>query len=186
MFGMHPNAEIGYLTAQTDTIFATILEVQGGSGGAGGSSEDAVKGIMDDYRARTPEAFNMIVMEEKAKEKSPFVVVCLQECERMNVLLKVIKTSLTDLDMGLSGALNMTEQMENLALCLQYNKVPPDWEKVAYYSKKSLILWFADLIERVKQFADWSKELVTPDSLCISYLFNPMSFLTAIMQFTAR
>lgn len=32
---------------------------------------------MDDYRARTPEAFNMIVMEEKAKEKSPFVVVCL-------------------------------------------------------------------------------------------------------------
>lgn len=76
--------------------------------------------------------------------------------------------------------------MENLALCLQYNKVPPDWEKVAYYSKKSLILWFADLIERVKQFSDWSKELITPDSLCISYLFNPMSFLTAIMQFTAR
>lgn len=25
-----------------------------------------------------------------------------------------------------------------------------------------------------------------PVSLCISYLFNPMSFLTAIMQFTAR
>ena len=26
----------------------------------------------------------------------------------------------------------------------------------------------------------------TPKSLCISYLFNPMSFLTAIMQATAR
>jgi dynein heavy chain, axonemal len=25
-----------------------------------------------------------------------------------------------------------------------------------------------------------------PKSLCISYLFNPMSFLTAIMQLTAR
>ena len=26
----------------------------------------------------------------------------------------------------------------------------------------------------------------TPKSLCIAYLFNPMSFLTAIMQKTAR
>lgn len=28
--------------------------------------------------------------------------------------------------------------------------------------------------------------MVTPISLCIAYLFNPMSFLTAIMQNTAR
>ena len=28
--------------------------------------------------------------------------------------------------------------------------------------------------------------MTTPKSLCISYLFNPMSFLTAIMQATAR
>lgn len=28
--------------------------------------------------------------------------------------------------------------------------------------------------------------MVTPKSLCISFLFNPMSFLTAIMQSTAR
>lgn len=28
--------------------------------------------------------------------------------------------------------------------------------------------------------------MITPKSLCISYLFNPMSFLTAIMQYTAR
>lgn len=27
MFGMHPNAEIGYLTAQCDTLFSTILDV---------------------------------------------------------------------------------------------------------------------------------------------------------------
>lgn len=62
--------------------------------------------------------FNMIAIEEKAKDKHPFIVVCLQECSRMNILLKAIKTSLTDLDMGLAGALNMTEQMETLAQCL--------------------------------------------------------------------
>lgn len=26
----------------------------------------------------------------------------------------------------------------------------------------------------------------TPKSLCIAYLFNPMSFITAVMQFIAR
>lgn len=67
---------------------------------------------MDDLRNRTPDYFNMINMEEKAKDKTPFLVVCLQECERMNGLLKVIKDTLTDLDMGLSGALNMTDSME--------------------------------------------------------------------------
>lgn len=33
LFGMHPNAEIGYLTIMCDTLFSTIQEVQGGSGG---------------------------------------------------------------------------------------------------------------------------------------------------------
>jgi len=33
MFGLHPNAEIGYLTAQGETLFFTILQCSGGSGG---------------------------------------------------------------------------------------------------------------------------------------------------------
>lgn len=40
MFGMHPNAEIGYLTLQCETLFDTILEVEGGSGGGGGGNKD--------------------------------------------------------------------------------------------------------------------------------------------------
>ena len=40
MFGMHPNAEIGYLTAQCETLFDTILSIQGGSGKGGGSADD--------------------------------------------------------------------------------------------------------------------------------------------------
>lgn len=42
------------------------------------------------------------------------------------------------------------------------------------------------MIERNLQLQEWCKELITPFSLCISYLFNPMSYLTAIMQYTAR
>jgi len=57
----------------------------------------------------------MIELRAKAKERTPFVVVCLQECERMNFLTFTIRSSLEDLDAGMKGQLNMTENMEMLA-----------------------------------------------------------------------
>lgn len=66
----------------------------------------------------------------------------------MNTLLSTIKTTLEDLRLGLTGALNMTDSMENLQKSLMFNKVFSAWEAKAYPSKKSLINWFADLIDR--------------------------------------
>lgn len=43
MFGLHPNAEIGYLTALGETLFATILSVSGG-GSSGAGAESGIKG----------------------------------------------------------------------------------------------------------------------------------------------
>jgi dynein heavy chain len=104
----------------------------------------------------------------------------------MNILLNEIRRSLIELQMGLSGALNITEQMEILSNTLSMNRVPKIWEEVAYWSKKNLGSWFLDLLERVKQLDGWSDSLVLPKSLWISGLFNPMSFLTSVMQITAR
>jgi len=36
IFGLHANAEIGYLSKESIKLFQTILEVQGGGGGGGG------------------------------------------------------------------------------------------------------------------------------------------------------
>lgn len=60
----------------------------------------------------------------------------------MNILLAEIKKSLEDLRLGLTGALNVTDAMEGLARSLEFNKVPGNWEKIAYFSKKSLGPWF--------------------------------------------
>jgi len=40
MFGLHSNAEIGYLTTMGETLFSTILQCTGGSGGGGGKGKD--------------------------------------------------------------------------------------------------------------------------------------------------
>ena len=66
----------------------------------------------------------------------------------MNGLLSEIRSSLEDLRLGLTGALNMTDSMENFQRSLSFNRVPASWEKIAYFSKKLLGAWFNDLIER--------------------------------------
>lgn len=67
----------------------------------------------------------------------------------MNTLLSTVRTSLHELEAGQKGELNMTEAMEELQTALSINKVHDSWEKFAYFSKKSLTEWFADLLFRV-------------------------------------
>jgi len=188
MFGLHPNAEIGYLTQQSDTIFSQILQITGGgsSGGGGKKKEDTVKEYIKKFLDELPPDFVMMDIAARAKEKTPYNIVCLQECERMNILLGEIRRSLNELDAGLKGQLNITDAMEGLSNALSINKVFEQWEKYAYYSKKALSEWFTDLLQRVQQLVVWSSDLETPKTLWIAGLFNPMSFLTAIMQVTAR
>jgi dynein heavy chain len=120
MFGLHPNAEIGYLTNQSETLFETIQSVSGG--GSGGAGDDTkVKTMIANFLGTCPADFNMFEVNSKAKTKTPYVVVCLQECERMNILLTEIRTSLNDLDAGLRGALNITDAMETLSGKLNLN-----------------------------------------------------------------
>lgn len=62
MFGLHANAEIGYLTVETTVLFQTILEVSGGGGGGegGGSADDSNMALVDLYIERTPPNLDMI------------------------------------------------------------------------------------------------------------------------------
>ncbi len=79
MFGMHPNAEIGYLTAQCEQLFNTILEVKGGGSSGGSKKEDGVMSILQSIRSKATTEYNMLIIEERIKgeTKTPFQVVCL-------------------------------------------------------------------------------------------------------------
>ena len=43
----------------------------------------------------------MVELSGKAQERTPYVVVALQECERMNNLTQEIRRSLKEVDLGL-------------------------------------------------------------------------------------
>lgn len=104
----------------------------------------------------------------------------------MNILTETIKQTLEDLDAGLKGSLNITDEMEKLGNSIFINQQPEIWVKYAYFSNKNLAVWYDDLMLRIKQLEQYSEDLIAPKSIWISGLFNPMSYITAIMQVTAR
>lgn len=216
VYGLHPNAEIGYLVAAADRLFAAIqrfepLTTSGSSpsigepnsappsGSAGPNVTSArVVTVVESLLERLPAEFELETLQARAAplltlDHSPYAVVALQEAARMNVLVSEVRTSLSDLLKGLSGALSMTEAMDDLVAALTANQVPGrdplhrcSWERVAWSSRKPLGSWFTDFLARTASLATWVAEFELPYSVWLAGLFNPTAFLTAIKQCTAR
>ena len=127
LYGLHTNAEIGFLTTNAENLFKTVFELQPrefeARASSGLSRDDKVKSIVDDILEKMPDQFNGEELMGKCEELTPFIVVCLQECERMNNLTKEMKRSLKELDMGLRGDLTITSDMEDLSTDLFLDQV---------------------------------------------------------------
>lgn len=190
LYGLNPNAEIGFLTSVSEHLFRTVLELQpresASSAGAPILKEDAVRMIIEDLSDKVPDEFNITEMMVRVEERTPFIVVAFQECERMNILMREIRRSLRELHLGLKGELTVTAEMEILQEDLFYDRIPDYWERLAYPSCLGLQCWLADLMLRFKELEQWSSDFVLPSSVWLGGFFNPQSFLTAIMQQTAR
>jgi len=186
LFGLHNNAEIGFLLTSADALFKTIIDISGGADAGAGSGEDLLGGQIEKLLELLPDDFDFITLDQRAVERTPYQCVILQEVERMNLLVGEIRRSLMELQLGLAGALNMSDAMDGLATALNVNRVPANWSKVAYPSLKTLAGWYADILSRCEQLKAWSDSLDTPISVWISGLFNPMAYITAVLQTTAR
>ena len=116
---------------------------------------ERVKRLLDVITEKLPDLFPMGELEERTSdERSPYVGVFLQECERMNMLLFELKRSLGELDMGLKGDLSITEAMEALMNALYDDRVPASWAAKAYPSLRALGPWLYNLLERQRQLVE--------------------------------
>lgn len=122
----------------------------------------------------------------KAEDKTPYTVVALQECERMNILTREMRNTLKQLNLGLRGELTITNEMESLQDALYLDQIPAGWTKLAYPSLFPLGMWYNDLLQRIKDLEIWTADFQLPRAVWLGGLFNPQSFLTAIMQTSAR
>ncbi|XP_054565087.1 dynein axonemal heavy chain 9 [Eptesicus fuscus] len=190
LYGLHPNAEIGFLTQTSEKLFRTVLELQPRDShvgdGVAATREEKVKALLEEILERVTDEFNISELMARVEERTPYIVVALQECERMNTLTGEIRRSLRELHLGLKGELTMTSDMENLENNLYLDTVPEPWARRAYPSTAGLAVWFLDLLSRIKELEAWVGDFAMPSTVWLTGFFNPQSFLTAIMQSMAR
>jgi len=200
LFGMHPNASISLLNNLCENLFSSILNVGGGGGGGGGgqSKEEKVAALQESIIEELREEFVLLEIRMRIKDKgAPYVVFVMQEIERMNKILGLMRTQLNELALGLSGALNISDSMDKLITAMFMNQVPPIWLKTCgqigptgSYNRKNLSSWYSDLKLRWAQLEVWSAPTKPveecPPSVWIAGCFNPMGYATATLQVTAR
>ena len=191
-FGLHPNAEIDFRTSESNDMFRIMLELSAGSGsseGGGQTMQHAAEGMLQDVLETYRDLrFDMIeIIANCDDDPGPFQNVFIQECERMDGLIEEMVRSLLELELGFAGDLTMSESMEKLMRELFMEQVPAQWAKLAFPSQRPLGGWLHSLAERINQLQDWvANPIETPRVTWLSGLFNPQSFLTAIMQVTAQ
>ncbi|KAI2663319.1 Dynein axonemal heavy chain 11 [Labeo rohita] len=166
-YGLHPNAEIEFLTVTSDNLFHTLLELQSRDSNMGEGASQTTE----------EKEYNMSDITSKTAERSPYILVCFQECERMNILLNEIRRSLKELDLGLKGELAISSEMEQIQTALFFDNVPDTWARLAYPSIYSLGQ-YNDVLLRCRELDSWTHDLSLPSVVWISGLFNPQSFLT--------
>lgn len=126
------------------------METSGGTDDSD-TTEKALIATMSDILTKLPNNFDV----EATRTKYPVMyaesmnAVLIQEMERFNVLLSVIRKSLQDLIKAIKGAIVMTPELETMALSLSTGKFPVFWLKFSYPSLKSLGGYITDFIERL-------------------------------------
>lgn len=191
-FGMHPNAEINFRTAQCMKVFELLVMLQPRDSGSQESGEESqspmarAEGLCNDFLDEVRDiAFPVedLIRSMSDEEKGPYQFVFLQECDYMNVLVGEMIRTLSELQLGFKGELTMSPAMEHLADCLYLEKICAKWAKYAFPSTRPLLSWLGNLKERCEQLNDWCADpLNIPKVVDIAKLFNPQSFLTAIKQ----
>lgn len=190
-FGLHPNAEIGFRTDQSEKLFQFLNELQprdsSGSEGETTPRSEAEKALQEFLDTFGETKFEVDDISSALEERGPFQNVLILELEHMNRLLVEIKRSLEELKLGFDGQLTMTEAMDSLEESIYLNRIPKVWGKLAWPSLRSLMEWRTDLSLRINQLIEWSGDPTNiPRVTWISGLANPQSFLTAIRQQTAQ
>jgi len=186
-FGQHPNADIASQITEARLLFETLLSLQPKVATAAGvSQEEKVLELAANVLKTIPENIDYYGTAKILSEDSnPLNVVLLQEIERYNSLLDIIRVSLIELDKGIQGLVLMSADLEETYECIFEARVPSMWAK-AYPSLKPLGSWTRDLVLRVEQFAKWAELARPPTLFWMSGFTFPTGFLTAVLQTSAR
>lgn len=192
IFGLHMNANIASQMRETRVLLDTALSLQPrAGGGAGGRSPDEIVGeLCREIEAELPPQLNMAEAGKttfmmKGEHMDSLGTVLLQEVARFNKLLEVMADSLNDLQRAIRGEVLLSEELDKMYTAMLNNKIPGNWDAVAYPSLKPLASWVKDMHARLRFMNDWLKN-GQPKAFWLSGFFFPQGFMTGALQNHAR
>lgn len=187
IFGLHPNADLTFRTLQVQDAIVTILDTMPkGSGGTGGMSrEDMVDKICEDLLSKTPPMFDKEDIKDKCSKlpggpTAPLTVTLRQEIDRLNTILGLTKTILTNLRLAIAGTIALSGDLINALDALFSARIPTVWVAKSWESA-TLGNWFTGLLQRFDQLNKWINS-GRPKAFWLTGFFNPQGFLTAMKQ----
>jgi dynein heavy chain len=194
VFGLHPNAEMGYLVNAGKLLVTNLTELQPRVGGAGGTTtrDQIIEGIATDLQTRIPRQVDTVVLRKKLTKQGkdgpyiePVSIVLLQELDHWNKLLAYMTLSLKDLQRALAGEIGMSQDLDEISNALFNGALPTQWAKKAPATQKKLASWMLHFARRHEQYDAWVKN-GEPKVMWLAGFHIPGTYLAALVQTVCR
>jgi len=187
---MHANASITFRNQQASTILDTILQIQPKeASGSGETPEEIVLKVVENMLKNLPADFSSSDVRQSIAalpggHTMPLNIFLKQEIDRMQVVIRTIRSTCKDLELAIAGTIVMSQPLQTALTALFDAKVPETWLRVSWISP-TLGFWFGDVGNRTRQLQDWMK-MGRPKTFWMTGFFNPQGFLTSMRQEITR